>query len=92
LLEEFRFDEAGQPLATTMADYLVPTAAEGPPIGVLVCEDWPATSNPLAVRGAGEGGETGCGAAIAAAVDDAIARPGWVRSLPVAHEGLEAGP
>jgi aerobic carbon-monoxide dehydrogenase large subunit len=86
LLEEFRFDEGGQPLATTMADYLMPTAAEVPPIGVLISEDWPADSNPLGVRGAGEGGATGCGAAIAAAVDDAIERPGWVRSLPVSLE------
>jgi carbon-monoxide dehydrogenase large subunit/6-hydroxypseudooxynicotine dehydrogenase subunit gamma len=86
LLEEFLFDEAGQPLATTMADYLVPTASEVPPIGVLICEEWPAESNPLGVRGAGEGGATGCGAAIAAAVDDALQRPGWVRSLPVALE------
>jgi carbon-monoxide dehydrogenase large subunit/6-hydroxypseudooxynicotine dehydrogenase subunit gamma len=92
LLEEFRYDEAGQPLATTMADYLVPTAAEVPPIGVLVCEDWPARSNPLGVRGAGEGGATGCGAAIAAAVDDAIGRPGWVRSLPVAVDRVEERP
>jgi carbon-monoxide dehydrogenase large subunit len=86
LLEEFLFDEAGQPLATTMADYLVPTASEVPPIGVLICEEWPAQSNPLGVRGAGEGGATGCGAAIAAAVDDALQRPGWVRSLPVGIE------
>jgi CO/xanthine dehydrogenase Mo-binding subunit len=69
-----------------MADYLVPTASEVPPIGVLICEEWPAQSNPLGVRGAGEGGATGCGAAIAAAVDDALQRPGWVRSLPVALE------
>ena len=86
LLEEFLFDDAGQPLATTMADYLVPTASEVPPIGVLICEEWPARSNPLGVRGAGEGGATGCGAAIAAAVDDALGRPGLVRSLPVALE------
>jgi len=92
LLEEFRYDDAGQPLSTTMAEYLVPTAAEIPPIGVLVCEDWPAQSNPLGVRGAGEGGATGCGAAIAAAVDDAIGRPGWVRSLPIALEHLSAEP
>ena len=91
LLEEFRYDEAGQPLSTTMAEYLVPTAAEVPSIGVLIREDWPAQSNPLGVRGAGEGGSTGCGAAIAAAVDDAMRRPGWVRSLPVSLEGFEAG-
>jgi CO/xanthine dehydrogenase Mo-binding subunit len=50
---------------------------------VLISEDWPAESNPLGVRGAGEGGATGCGAAIAAAVDDAIGRPGRIRALPI---------
>ena len=83
LMEEFRYTDDGQPLATTLADYLVPTAGEVPPIGVLISEDWPAESNALGVRGAGEGGATGCGAAIAAAVDDAIGRPGRVRALPI---------
>ncbi len=88
LLEEFRYDDDGQPLATTLADYLVPTASEVPAIGVLISEDWPAQSNALGVRGAGEGGATGCGAAIASAVDDAIGRPGSVRSLPITLGGL----
>ena len=88
LLEEFRYDDDGQPLSTTMADYLVPTAGEVPAIGVLVAEDWPAQSNALGVRGAGEGGATGCGAAIASAVDDAIGRPGSVRSLPITLDGV----
>ena len=88
LLEEFRYDDDGQPLATTLADYLVPTANEVPAIGVLICEDWPAESNALGVRGAGEGGVTGCGAAIASAVDDAIGRPGSVRSIPITPDGV----
>jgi carbon-monoxide dehydrogenase large subunit/6-hydroxypseudooxynicotine dehydrogenase subunit gamma len=87
LLEEFRYDGVGQPLATTLSEYLVPTAAEVPAIGVLISEDWPA-SNPLGVRGAGEGGSTGCGAAIAAAVDDALGHPGWVRALPITPDGV----
>ena len=62
---------------------MLPTAGEVPPIGVLISEEWPAESNALGVRGAGEGGATGCGAAIAAAVDDAIGRPGLVRALPI---------
>ncbi|MFD1044997.1 molybdopterin cofactor-binding domain-containing protein, partial [Kibdelosporangium lantanae] len=36
LLEEFRYDEAGQPQAVTFMDYLVPTAAELPRVDVLV--------------------------------------------------------
>ena len=41
LLEEFRYTDDGQPLSTTLADYLLPTAGEVPPIGVLISEDWP---------------------------------------------------
>ncbi|HEY5986177.1 MAG TPA: xanthine dehydrogenase family protein molybdopterin-binding subunit, partial [Streptosporangiaceae bacterium] len=36
LLEEFSYDDAGQPQATTFLDYLIPTAAEVPPIDVVV--------------------------------------------------------
>ena len=72
LLEQFRYDEAGQPQATTFMDYLMPTASEVPSVDLVVCEDSPATTNPLGVRGAGEGGLTGAGAAIASAVSDAL--------------------
>jgi carbon-monoxide dehydrogenase large subunit/6-hydroxypseudooxynicotine dehydrogenase subunit gamma len=72
LLEQFSYDEAGQPQATTFMDYLMPTASEIPDIELLVCEDAPATTNELGVRGAGEGGLTGAGAAIASAVSDAL--------------------
>jgi carbon-monoxide dehydrogenase large subunit/6-hydroxypseudooxynicotine dehydrogenase subunit gamma len=72
LLEQFSYDEAGQPQATTFMDYLMPTASEIPDVELLVCEDAPATTNELGVRGAGEGGLTGAGAAIASAVSDAL--------------------
>jgi CO/xanthine dehydrogenase Mo-binding subunit len=76
LYEEFVYDEAGQPLAASFADYLMPTAQEMPPVGILVTEDAPSPLNPLGVKGAGEGGITAVGAAIANAVDDALGRPG----------------
>ena len=72
LLEQFQYDEAGQPQATTFMDYLMPTASELPDIHLIVSEDVPATTNELGVRGAGEGGLTGAGAAIASAVSDAV--------------------
>jgi carbon-monoxide dehydrogenase large subunit/6-hydroxypseudooxynicotine dehydrogenase subunit gamma len=72
LLEQFSYDEAGQPQATTFMDYLMPTASEIPDVELLVCEDAPAATNELGVRGAGEGGLTGAGAAIASAVSDAL--------------------
>jgi carbon-monoxide dehydrogenase large subunit len=83
LFEEFRYDEQGQPLSTTFADYLIPTIAEMPPVDVLIAEDAPSPLNPLGVKGAGEGGTNAVGAAIAAAVDDALRRPGAITSLPI---------
>ena len=82
LLEQFRYDEAGQPQATTFMDYLMPTASEVPSVDLVVCEDSPATTNPLGVRGAGEGGLTAAGAAIASAVSDALELPSMTE-LPI---------
>jgi CO/xanthine dehydrogenase Mo-binding subunit len=83
LFEEFVYDAEGQPLATTFADYLLPTAAEIPEVETLVTEDAPSPLNPLGVKGAGEGGINAAGAAIAAAVDAALGRPGAVTELPL---------
>jgi aerobic carbon-monoxide dehydrogenase large subunit len=96
LFEEFRYDEAGQPLSTTFADYLLPTLAEMPVVDVMIAEDAPSPLNPLGVKGAGEGGTNGVGAAIASAIDDALRLPGAITSLPVVprtvHALLRAAP
>jgi aerobic carbon-monoxide dehydrogenase large subunit len=83
LLEEFEYDERGQPLSVTFADYLLPTLREIPMADILITEDAPSPLNPLGIKGAGEGGVTAAGAAIAAAIDDAIGIPGAVTRLPV---------
>ncbi len=88
LLEEFVYDADGQPLATSFADYLMPTSREAPPVDVLLREDAPSPLNPLGVKGAGEGGLTAAGAALASAVDDALGRPGLVDRLPIAPNRL----
>jgi aerobic carbon-monoxide dehydrogenase large subunit len=94
LLEELIYDDAGQPLATTFADYLMPTIAEMPDVEILIFEDAPSPQNPLGVKGAGEGGINAAGAAIAAAIDAAIGQPGAVRRLPISpvrlHEILRS--
>lgn len=90
LFEEFLYDDAAQPLSASLADYLLPTAAEVPPIDILVTEDRPSPLNPLGVKGAGEGGITAVGAAVAAAIDAAIDRPGAIRRLPVTPARLRA--
>ena len=90
LLEEFRYDENGEPLSVTFADYLMPTAREIPEISILVSEDAPSPLNPLGLKGAGEGGANPVGAAIASAIDDALQRPGLVTQLPVTPQRLKA--
>ncbi|MPZ68195.1 MAG: molybdopterin-dependent oxidoreductase [Actinobacteria bacterium] len=88
LLEEFVYSDDGQPLATSFMDYLLPTVTEMPPVDVLLLEDAPTPLNPMGVKGAGEGGTTAFGAAVAAAIDDALDAPGAVTRLPVSPERL----
>jgi aerobic carbon-monoxide dehydrogenase large subunit len=88
LLEEFVYDENGQPLAASFADYLLPTCREVPEVEVILREDAPSPLNPLGVKGAGEGGITAVGAALAAAIDAAIEKPGAVTQLPVTPSRL----
>jgi aerobic carbon-monoxide dehydrogenase large subunit len=90
LMEEFTYNERGDPLATTFADYLLPTVRETPPLEIVLTEDYPTPLNPLGIKGAGESGVTGVGAAIAAAIDDAIGIPGAVTELPVTPQRLKA--
>ena len=71
-LEEFVYDEDGQPLATSFMDYLLPTAMEIPKAQLISTEDFPSPHNPLGVKGAGEGGITAAGAALANAVSNAL--------------------
>jgi aerobic carbon-monoxide dehydrogenase large subunit len=88
LLEEFVYDERGEPLAVTFADYLLPTSHEVPEIEVLICEDAPSPLNPMGLKGAGEGGVNAVGAAIAAAIDDALEMSGAITQLPVTPRRL----
>jgi CO/xanthine dehydrogenase Mo-binding subunit len=83
LFEEFCYDVAGQPQSVTLAAYLVPTMREIPKVEVMITEDAPSPFNPLGVKGVGESGCTGVGAAIASAIDDALDWPGAVKALPV---------
>jgi len=88
LLEEFLYDERGEPLSVNFADYVMPTAREVPPLDVVITEDAPSPLNPLGLKGAGEGGVNAVGAAVAAAIDDAIGIPGAITRLPVTPQRL----
>jgi carbon-monoxide dehydrogenase large subunit/6-hydroxypseudooxynicotine dehydrogenase subunit gamma len=90
LMEEFTYSERGDPLAVTFADYLMPTARETPELEIILREDYPSPLNPLGIKGAGESGVNAVGAAIAAAIDDAIGIPGAVTVLPVTPQRLKA--
>ena len=88
LFEEFLYDSRGEPLSVSFDSYLMPTAREIPSIQVLLTEDAPSPTNPLGLKGAGEGGTNAVGAAIAAAIDDALGMPGAVTQLPVTPQRL----
>jgi aerobic carbon-monoxide dehydrogenase large subunit len=92
LLEELAYDGDGQMLSTTFMDYLLPTSMDMPDaLSVLILEETPTPRNPLGVKGAGEGGTAGAGAAIANAVADAL-RP-WeaeVSALPLTPDHIRS--
>jgi carbon-monoxide dehydrogenase large subunit len=92
LLEELAYDSSGQLLTTTFMDYLMPTAMEMPgATAIRILEETPTPLNPLGVKGAGEGGSSGAGAAIANAVADALAPLGVaVTSLPLSPDRVRA--
>jgi CO/xanthine dehydrogenase Mo-binding subunit len=89
LSEEFVYDDNGEPLSTTLADYMMPILNETPEIEVLLTEDAPSPYHPLGLKGAGEGGINGVGGVIASAIDDAIGIPGAITRLPVTPQRLK---
>jgi CO/xanthine dehydrogenase Mo-binding subunit len=72
LFEELAYAPSGQLATGSFMDYLLPTAAEVPPVKVLISEDAPSPLTSLGAKGAGEGGTAAAGAAIANAVSDAL--------------------
>jgi aerobic carbon-monoxide dehydrogenase large subunit len=71
LYEEMPFDSAGQPLASTLADYLLPGASEMPPLRVIHLES-PSPYTEYGIKGVGEAGTIGAPGAILSAVNDAL--------------------
>jgi carbon-monoxide dehydrogenase large subunit len=79
LYEEAVYDDDGNLLTTTLADYLVPSAADLPHLTTDRTET-PATSNPLGVKGVGEAGTIASTPAVVNAIVDAL-RPMGVRDV-----------
>ncbi|HUF94133.1 MAG TPA: xanthine dehydrogenase family protein molybdopterin-binding subunit [Candidatus Limnocylindria bacterium] len=92
IFEELAYDEAGQLLTSTFMDYLIPTAMDMPQTtAVRILEETPTPLNPLGVKGAGEGGSSGCGGALANAVSDALSPLGIsITALPLSPDRLSA--
>jgi aerobic carbon-monoxide dehydrogenase large subunit len=81
--ERLVYDEQGQLLNASFMDYLLPTAAEVPPIAVGHVET-PSPLNPLGIKGAGEAGVIPVPALFASAIDDALAPFGLrIREMPL---------
>ena len=75
LFEEVRYDEAGNPLSTTLLDYLMPSAAEFPLFERVEMETL-SPINPLGAKGIGESGTIGSTPAVQNAVVDAVSHLG----------------
>ncbi|CAA0079797.1 Caffeine dehydrogenase subunit alpha [Mycolicibacterium vanbaalenii] len=89
LLEHLAYDDAGNPVASTFVDYLLPTATEVPPIEFGHVEI-PGTGVG-GYKGAGEGGAIGSPPAVINAVNDALAPLGVsVTQLPATPAAIVA--
>ena len=83
LLEDFAWDEDGNPVATTFVDYLLPTSTEVPTIEYVHVEGSPGPG-PGGYKGVGEGGAIAAPAAVINAVADALAPFGvTITDLPL---------
>jgi aerobic carbon-monoxide dehydrogenase large subunit len=74
--EELIYDENGQLLVGSLADYLVPLATDYPCVRAVSLEEHPSPNNPLGAKGAGEGGIIPVGGALANAVASALSTLG----------------
>ncbi|MEE2955328.1 MAG: xanthine dehydrogenase family protein molybdopterin-binding subunit [Pseudomonadota bacterium] len=77
LFERLYHDEIGQPLTTTLAEYLLPTAPHIPSLNINYSETL-CNKNPIGVKGIGEGGTVPVPAVIISAVENALAPFGVV--------------
>ncbi len=90
LFEDMAYDERGQLLTGSLMDYAIPKADDLPPIETVHLE-FPSPRNPLGVKGLGEGGAISPPAAIANAVEDALAPFGVrVTATPVTPARVRA--
>ena len=90
LLEEIIYDDVGNVLTATLADFLPPTCREIPPIELLHLETLNGATITQA-KGLGEGGAIGAPAAILNAINDALAPLGvTIDEMPATPRRIRA--
>jgi carbon-monoxide dehydrogenase large subunit len=90
LLEEIVYDDTGNILTATLADFLPPTSREIPPIELLHLETLGGTTITQS-KGLGEGGAIGAPAAILNAINDALAPFGvTINEMPATPQRIRA--
>lgn len=75
-LEHLQYDENGQLLTESLAEYLLPTFTDFPNIKAVALENSPSPHNPLGAIGAGEGGIVPDSGVLANAVTNALSSLG----------------
>ena len=85
-LEQLAYAEDAQLQTGTLADYLLPSVHEAPPVAMLIVEGNRAPGNPLGVKGIGEVGPSGVPAAIGNAIAAALGRDCGLDTLPFTFE------
>jgi carbon-monoxide dehydrogenase large subunit len=82
--EEIIYDEHGQLLVGSLADYMIPVATDYPQLTAISLGLHPSPNNPLGAKGAGEGGVIPVGGALSNAVAAALSSLGVEpRQLPL---------
>jgi len=89
LLEHFVYSGDGQPLTSTLLDYLVPLAGDMPVSLTIEHIESPSPRTAVGSKGVGEGGTIGAFAAVANAVADALAPLGvTLTDLPYSPDAV----
>jgi len=88
LFERMVYDDNAQPVSTNFGEYLLPLATDVPRVD-LVHFETPSPLNPLGIKGAGEGGTIPAIAAIAGAVENALANFGvTISEVPITPQRI----
>ncbi|HUZ66854.1 MAG TPA: xanthine dehydrogenase family protein molybdopterin-binding subunit [Beijerinckiaceae bacterium] len=87
--EELPYDDDGQLLVGSLADYMIPVATDYPRIRCVSMENFPSPTNPMGAKGAGEGGIIPVAGAVVNAVANALSSIGvQPRELPISPSRL----